>query len=272
MSNFLQRAITGVIFVIVLLGSISYGAASFTLLFSLVTVLGVWEFFKLSNSVDIYPQRILITIVSGIFFLLTSLVCSSVLDLKYMIIVLPLIFLPFLIELYSKSDTPFTNIAFGLLGFFYVAVPFGFLNILAFYPSYDGQYTSHIVLGSFFILWASDTGAYLSGRTLGKHKLFERISPKKTWEGSIGGAIVSCGAAAIVSIFFNELTMIQWIIVSIIIVITGTMGDLVESMFKRSINVKDSGSILPGHGGILDRFDGLLISVPFVVAYLLLFK
>jgi phosphatidate cytidylyltransferase len=139
------------------------------------------------------------------------------------------------------------------------------LNIIVFS---SGQYRFHIIFGILFILWASDTGAYFSGILFGKKKLFKRVSPKKTWEGSIGGAILALLFAYGFSKYFNDLTLIQWLVAALIIVIAGVYGDLVESLFKRSIAIKDSGTSIPGHGGFLDRFDGLLLASPFVAAFI----
>ena len=170
-----------------------------------------------------------------------------------------------MIKLYKKTERkPFTNIAFTFLGIFYVSVPFALLNITAFN---DGAYNYQIVFGLLFILWASDTGAYFAGTFFGKRKLFERISPKKSWEGFFGGAALALIFAYGLSRFFDTFSLVQWIIIGLIVIIGGTFGDLVESLLKRSFEIKDSGNSLPGHGGFLDRFDGLLISMPFIVAF-----
>lgn len=174
-----------------------------------------------------------------------------------------------MIKLYKKFERkPFTNIAYTFLGLFYVAMPFALLNVAAFE---NGNYNFEIIWGSLFILWASDTGAYFAGTFFGKRKLFERISPKKSWEGFFGGAALALVFAYGISQYFHTLTVTQWMIVGILIIIGGTFGDLVESLLKRSIEIKDSGTSIPGHGGFLDRFDGLLISAPFIVAYLEIF-
>lgn len=180
-----------------------------------------------------------------------------------------------MIKLYKKFERkPFTNIAFTFLGLFYVAVPFALLNIAAYE---NGIYNFQIMFGCLFILWASDTGAYFAGTLFGKRKLFERISPKKSWEGFAGGAILALAFAYGLPYFFewigvmSFLTPNYWMIIGAIIIIGGTFGDLVESLLKRSIEIKDSGDSLPGHGGFLDRFDGLLISAPFIVAFLEIF-
>jgi len=178
--------------------------------------------------------------------------------------------LTFIIELFRKNDTPFVNVAYTLLGVLYIVLPFAMLFHLGFYTnnSFSEHYSYQIILGIFILLWTNDTGAYLSGRFFGKHKLFERISPKKTWEGAIGGGILALIVAYVISIYFTNLTLTDWIITGALIVVFGDLGDLIESMLKRSFGIKDSGKLLPGHGGILDRFDALLLAVPFVYSYL----
>ena len=162
----------------------------------------------------------------------------------------------------------FTNIVFTFLGIFYVALPFALLNVVVFE---DGAYNYEVILGSLLILWASDTGAYFAGTRFGKRKLFERISPKKSWEGFVGGAVLALAFVVGLSQFLHSLSTVQWVVVGILIIVGGTFGDLIESLLKRSIEIKDSGDSLPGHGGFLDRFDGLLIAAPFIAAYLEVF-
>jgi phosphatidate cytidylyltransferase len=273
LSNFTKRAITGALFVMTLILAISWKAYSFTVLFLVITIFSTWEFYKLIESAaddnQIKTQKYTGVIASAGIFLISALILQKFLHPIFILGFFPLICLTYIGELFYKADKPFTNLAYTVFGVAYVAVPFTFLNILAFYFS-GGEYNSHLIIGFFVLLWSSDTGAYLAGSQFGKHKLFERISPKKSLEGSFGGAFVSICAAVILSNYFAELSRTEWIITAILIVVFGTFGDLVESMLKRSINVKDSGKLLPGHGGLLDRFDGLLISVPFVVFYLLL--
>ncbi len=272
MSNFLQRAITGFFFVLILISAILYSKYSYACLFFIITILGVWEFYTLTIKDDVKPFRILGTIIGGSLFLVTFLIITQTISFKFLILLLIASLLTFFAELYRKQKDPFKNIAFTFLGLIYVALPFSLLSLLVIDIQTGFLYRGEILLGYFLILWANDTGAYLSGRWFGKNKLFERISPKKTWEGAMGGALFSIGVAILCSRFYLSINLLDWIIISIIIVITGSLGDLVESLFKRSIDVKDSGNILPGHGGILDRFDGLLLSVPFVLAYLILFS
>lgn len=269
----LTRAITGTFFVLTLLAAMFFGQLSTFILFFTIVLLGTDEFYNLvKKSKEVKPIKIIGIIISIFLFSIFALVAQNQIELKYFVIPLGLSFFIFLIELYRKSKFPFVNIAYTLLASIYVALPFALLYHLGFYQNnqFQADFSYHILWGFFFILWANDTGAYLSGRFFGKHKLFERISPKKTWEGSIGGGILGLAIAYISSIYFTELNLMEWIIVAIITVIFGGLGDLVESMLKRSLNIKDSGNILPGHGGILDRFDGLFLSVPFIYCYLVL--
>jgi phosphatidate cytidylyltransferase len=172
--------------------------------------------------------------------------------------------------LYKRGERkPFTNIAFTFLGVIYVAVPFSLLHV---FILRNGVYSYQILLGCLFLLWASDTGAYFAGVRYGKTKLFERVSPKKSWEGSMGGALAALMMAFVLAFVFQDLPPWQWHVIAVIIVVAGTYGDLVESLFKRSIAIKDSGSSLPGHGGFLDRFDGLLLSAPFIATFLNIFS
>jgi len=238
-------------------------------LFLVISVLGLWEFYSLLEKANYHPQKYF-GILSGILFFLSPLAANNILFIITSIFVC---FVLFFIELFRNKPNPFNNIGFTVLGIIYIIVPFLLLSITSFdITSSDISYAPNKLLGFFLLIWANDTFAYLVGIAIGRTKLFERISPKKTWEGTIGGIICTQGIAYIISIYFTELTMIQWMIIALIISVFGTLGDLVESMFKRSLGVKDSGNILPGHGGILDRFDAVLLCSPFVVVYLMLIQ
>lgn len=229
----------------------------------------MWEFYRLVRLQSYVPIRTLGVGIGALLFAFTFLIEYGVLPSNYYMLLFPLASFVFLIKLYKKNDVhPFINIALFYLGILYVAVPFALINILVFY---EGYYSYQILLGLLFLTWANDVGAYFTGIAFGKTKLFERISPKKSWEGSIGGAVFAITTGVVISNYFHGLLLYEWVIIAVIVVIAGTYGDLVESHFKRSMQIKDSGSAIPGHGGFLDRFDSLLLAVPFVVVFLKLF-
>lgn len=267
----LQRAITGTIFVAVLISAIIFSPYTFVALFTIVTAVGIWEFYKLATNGDQKPQRILGITLGVYLFVANALISLGISNYKVLIPTLPLLFSIFIIELYTKAKNPFRNIAYTIVGVIYVAGPFSMLNYIA-HTHFIDSYHPENLLGIFYILWASDTGAYLAGKSFGKRKLFERISPKKTWEGTLGGAVLSITVALITAKFYTQLSVFDWLVIALILVVMGNLGDLVESLYKRSKNVKDSGRILPGHGGILDRFDSLILSIPFIFSYLYLIK
>ena len=274
MNNFLTRAITGAVFVVIMVGGIIWNFWSCVLLFSLISLFGLWEFYTLvkekinwvEKTTGILLGIILLAVSCGKYFFRVPDILFS-----YAFLIIILVFPSFLIIKLFKRMELFGIFSFVVFGIFYVILPFCFLILSYSSLSYwEVNNNSKIILGYFFLIWSNDTFAYLVGRAIGKTKLFERISPKKTWEGTIGGIVCTQGIAYILSIYFTELAPVHWHIVALIVSVFGTLGDLVESMFKRSLGVKDSGNILPGHGGILDRFDGVLLSSPFVVTYLML--
>ena len=263
-----KRTLTGAIFSLILISGIAIHSYSFMVLFVVITILAMHEFYNLLSKNDIFPQRYTGISIGVLFFISNFLYATDIVDYKVFLIYIPLIAIVFISELYRKKDDPFLNIAYTIFGIIYIAVPFSILNHFVHTTNSELQFVPQILLGFVFIIWTYDTGAFLVGSAIGKNRLFERISPKKSWEGAVGGAIIALGITYIISIFFNQLAQIDWFIISIIIVVTGTYGDLTESMFKRSLNVKDSSNFLPGHGGILDRFDSIFISAPVVFVYL----
>lgn len=270
MNNFTQRSITGVIFVLVLLGAIVLSEYASAILFFFIILLGTREFYSFFKDQEVSPQRATGIISSLIYFVITVFINQGQLANTALFTLVPITFFIFLKELFRNHTTPIANIAYTLLGIIYVALPMTLLYELSFINNnqFGGDYNYQIVLGFFFLLWANDTGAYLVGRKLGRTKLFERISPKKTWEGSLGGAIMGLGIGYLNAQIFPDLSLVNWLVVALLVVIFGSLGDLVESMFKRSLNIKDSGKLLPGHGGLLDRFDGIFIAAPIVYTYL----
>ena len=272
MTNLAQRAITGSVIVAVILGCIYYGKASFIGLFMVVTALGLWEFYTMAERGGLTPQKRFGTIAGTGFFLISSMYIQHMLPQMDLLMIMPVLFVILVAELYRKAENPLINISITLSGIFYLSIPMVLLNYLAYPPAYGGghnmEYNPNILLGFFFILWTNDSCAYAVGKTFGKTKLFESVSPKKTWEGSLGGAFFSLLLAYFMVHAFPELHRFNWMVVAGLIVLFGNLGDLIQSKFKRSVNVKDSGTILPGHGGILDRFDGVHLAAPFVFAYI----
>ena len=272
MNNFFKRLLTAIFFTATLLGCILYNEYSFFILFFIIALLTLREFYTHIALENIRPQWFTGVVGAASIMLTTGLFLAQLIRPEWLIVNFPVLFLAFIYELYTKAEKPFSNIAFTLFGVFYIAVPFALLLVIPFLSGENNLYHPHLVFGYFLLLWAGDTGAYLSGMAFGKHRLFERISPKKSWEGFVGGAVLNLFTAWCCAQWFPELGYMNWTIMGLLIIITGTFGDLAESLLKRSLNIKDSGNILPGHGGLLDRFDALLVSVPFVTAFLVLVK
>ena len=276
MKNFIIRAITSVIFVAAIVASFLRPEAM-VLLFSIVTGLTIWEFTGLVNEREnVTINRFICTVAGVYFFFAMTYFCSDL----YGGVAKSVVFIPYLItiiylliaELYLKQDDPIQDWAYTMLSQMYIALPFSMLNVLAFTSDSSGVvvFNTLLPLSVFVFLWMNDTGAYCVGSLIGRHKLFPRISPGKSWEGSIGGAVVVLAVAAAISIYIDDvmLTLPQWLGLGLVVVVFGTWGDLVESLFKRTLGIKDSGNILPGHGGMLDRFDSSLLAIPAAVVYL----
>ena len=273
MNNLYKRTLTGILIVAVLVGGIAWSPVSFFIIFLLLTLASVNEFYSLSKNTSSQPVNILGLILSGYLFTTIYAIKRNWIDPKYILGIIPLLFLIFISELYRKQQAPFKNIAYTILGVVYIALPFSLFNFIVF-PDFhsNSAYSPHILIGLFIFLWSNDTGAYLIGSQFGKHRLFERISPKKSWEGFIGGAFFSTFAAIIISLYYSEFPLIHLIVINLIAITAGTFGDLCESMFKRKIGEKDSGNFFPGHGGFLDRFDSVLMAVPMVYFYIQMIK
>jgi phosphatidate cytidylyltransferase len=268
-SNLTQRVIAAVVGVSVIITAVYYSEWSYLILFCTIGALTQLEFYRLLGLDGNQPLTYYGTTVGILINVLTFLIEQEIIAYRNYYLIVPPLTIIFFIKLYKKSDPkPFQNIAYTFLGLIYVALPFALITIMALQ---DGTYSYQKVLGSLFLLWASDTGAYFAGTRFGKTKLFERVSPKKSWEGSLGGLLAAMIVAHFLSKYFTDLAPWQWYGMGGIIVVAGTYGDLVESLFKRSIQIKDSGSTIPGHGGFLDRFDGLLLSAPFLVFFTKIF-
>lgn len=269
----LTRAITGVFFIAVLISALLFGAYSFSIFFALVGLGALYEFYGLIAADGSRPNVFLGMLCAVV--LSTSVICYLLgyAPIKVLTLCIPLVALIFIVGLFGKRAAAFVDLGYSLLGIVYACVPFLFFIALGFLGA-AGQgissYNYYIPMGFLIMLWSNDTGAYLSGRLLGRRKLFERISPNKTWEGFFGGVMLAVLVSFALFHFFGTLPMALWVLMAVVIGVFGTLGDLVESMLKRSLGVKDSGRILPGHGGFLDRFDGLLIGAPLVYVLLLM--
>jgi phosphatidate cytidylyltransferase len=269
-SNLGQRAITAVVGALIVVSASIYSDWTYFVVFATILGFSQMEFYKLTGLDGMLPLRSFGTFLGVMIFTLTFMIEKERLPNEYLYLIFPIVSLTFFIKLYKKTDKkPFTGVAYTYLGIFYVALPFSLLNLAVF--SQDKIYHYEILIGCLLILWASDTGAYFAGTKFGKTKLFERVSPKKSWEGFLGGAFSAIAVAFILSQYFHVIADWKWLVIAGIIIIAGTYGDLIESLFKRSIEIKDSGSGLPGHGGFMDRFDGLLLSAPFITAFLKIF-
>ena len=283
MKNFITRTITGILFVAIMVTGICLRGDAMILLFTLITGLTLWEFTGLVNEhvADTTVNRFITTAAGVYLFLAFAGYCTGIVPPSAFIpYLLTLIYL-FISELYLKQKNPIQDWAYTMLSQLYIALPFSMINVLSFQADpLTGQIAYHWLLpmSVFIFLWANDTGAYCAGSLFGRHKLFPRVSPGKTWEGSIGGAVIVLIIAAVISYFAGsdaslstlnaQLSTLKWLGLGLVVVFFGTWGDLVESLFKRTLGIKDSGNILPGHGGMLDRFDSSLLAIPAAVIYL----
>jgi phosphatidate cytidylyltransferase len=272
LKKLITRTITGIVLVLVMLTAIMASQYSFALLFLVILMVSVSEFINLYKQSEVQPNKFFAYSVSIILFVVSFLIAKGIIEVKYFFGLLPLFLIIMAAELYRKKDKPAENIAVTIFSIIYLAIPLSLINFLVFPEILGGNgYTPKILIAIFALIWIHDSGAYLVGVSIGKNRLFERISPKKSWEGAIGGTLIAIAASYFISGFIPEIKLIHWIAISVLTVVSSTYGDLTESMFKRYFGIKDSGNILPGHGGVLDRFDSLFFAVPVVLAYLKLF-
>ena len=272
MKNFIQRAITGLIFVAVLISCIIGSPLSFGVLFCIISAMATAEFCNLMNQQEGVKMNRNICVLGSMtlflcFFYYGMNPAQTGIFIPYLIIIIYLM----ISELYLKKEHPLNSWAYAMLSQLYVGLPFALLNVLAFQSNGIGsgsEYLFILPLSIFGFNWINDTGAYCTGMLLGKHPLFKRISPKKSWEGSIGGATLSVAASLALAHFFPIMSTAAWVGMSLVVVVFGTWGDLTESLMKRHLGIKDSGNILPGHGGMLDRFDSAIMAIPAAVVYL----
>lgn len=278
MKNLIVRAITGILFVAIMVVCF-FEVMGMISIFALITGLTMWEFTGLVNErEDVQVNRFLSTVAGVYFFLAVAGLQIGITEgfaifIPYLLTIVYL----FISELYAKNKDAIQSWAYTMLGQMYIALPLSMINVLAFQSHPDGQgvqFDTLLPMSIFIFLWTNDTGAYCSGSLFGRHKLFPRISPGKTWEGSIGGGVLVLIVAAIIGTIAGRgadahiLNLWQWLGLGLVVAVAGTWGDLVESLFKRTLGIKDSGNILPGHGGMLDRFDSSLMAIPAAVIYL----
>lgn len=281
MSSFAQRTVTAAVFLVVMVLGIYTSPYTLLALFGLVCFLGLYEYQSL---VHLYPfnhytqlgsNRWLMASVGTLLYGIIGLVCLHHLPTYALWLIMPICFLLFVKELFdAQSPNPFVRAALHLTGWAYIALPLALVNGLAAVWTADGEsstlhFAPNRIMGILLLVWANDTGAYVLGSRIGRTPLFSRISPKKTWEGTISGAITCLVLAAILSYVLPEMSVVAWYGTALCVTLFATLGDLVESMLKRNLGVKDSGNLLPGHGGILDRFDALFLSVPYIYVWLL---
>jgi phosphatidate cytidylyltransferase len=269
---FVKRSLTGIAFAAVMLAGIIIHQYVFAVVFTVFLLLTLYEFYKISENIGYEPSAKIGLICGFLLFTIFFLAASRVIpqNFIYLSILIPLATL--LPDLFDKRKNGFKNSMITLAGLIYIALPFSLLSFIIIPENgSDSAFYPWILFGIFLIIWMYDSMAYVFGSWLGKHKICARISPKKSWEGLIGGAVFAIIMGIVNSVLFQELSMISWIVISLLIVAFGTSGDFFESKLKREAGVKDSGSILPGHGGMLDRFDTMLFAIPVIYVWINLF-
>lgn len=266
MKNLLVRSTAGLLIVVVFLGAILGGPVSFLILFILLQAGCLREFYQLTEKINFHPDKKLGLLSSTILLIGTFLTASGQLSPGILGALLFLLLGFFLAQLFRNAPNSIANLGISLLGLIYIAIPMALSNFLVFHPAHG--YSPELLISLMLIIWTYDSGAYLVGCTIGKHRLFERISPKKSWEGAIGGLCLALIITAIIARFSGRLSLGTWLGFAGIAVVSATFGDLTESMLKREVKVKDSSHLIPGHGGLLDRFDSILFAIPATVAFL----
>lgn len=271
MSDLKTRGITGVLFVFIMLLSIYTSMYSLLVLFFIINFLGVAEYqsLVLRYAVNHHPkpteEKWTMALIGAILYLLIAGVSTDLLATKYLFLVLPLFFSLFLKELFAQAANPFLKLGLNIMGLLYITVP---LSLAVAITMFDGAFSPIRLIGILCLIWTNDAMAYFLGRKIGKTPLFPRVSPKKTWEGTLSGGISALIVSQIIALWFDIHTPVEWFLLALVASTMANLGDLVESLLKRSLGVKDSGTLLPGHGGILDRFDALIFVLPFVYALL----
>lgn len=269
MNDLVQRTVTGCIFVALLVAGTVIHPVAFAIIFAGMLFLTQFEFYQLVENAGSSPRKYTGLIMGLLLFLTCFGMVRGFIPQNAFLIFIPVLTILFLFETFRDNSREIQNSAVTLTGFVYVAVPFSLLNFIV-YPEYPetSEFSPWVLLGVFFIVWVYDSMAYVAGSLFGKHKINEKISPNKTWEGFIAGAIFALVMGVLNAVIFQKPNITNWLIIAAIVVTFGTLGDLFESKIKRKLNVKDSGSVLPGHGGLLDRLDSLLFVIPVIYVWL----
>jgi phosphatidate cytidylyltransferase len=276
LNNLLTRTITGVGIILFVLGGFWLHPLSFVVAGLAMMTGAQLEYYSMIRLTGIRPQ-VATGLITGITaYLLSTLIAAKILEKEYFLLLIPMMSVVIVMELYRRTEKPFDSLAHTYFSILYTVIPFSMIPFSAFYreglasviPQNYIQFSPGIIVGFFILLWTNDTAAYLVGVSIGKSRLFERISPKKSWEGFLGGMVVTAIMGYLIAGWLGVVDKIDWVIIALIVSVAGTYGDLVESMLKRSIGVKDSGKVMPGHGGFLDRFDSLILSFPLVYLYI----
>lgn len=278
MTNLVRRTITGAFIVIFVLGGLWLHPVSFFLIVAIMIAGTQNEYYTMVRGTGIRPQTVTGIITGFLLYFISTMVATGWLPGGAFLILIPVVSVIMVIELFRKVERPFDSLAHTFFSILYTAVPFSMFPFTAFNQTglepliqMKGiEFSPGIPVGFFLLLWTNDTGAYLVGSLIGKHRLFERISPKKSWEGFVGGMILTMLVARLIYGWLGVADANGWMIIAVIISLAGTAGDLIESMLKRSLGLKDSGTIMPGHGGFLDRFDSVVVSFPLVYLYIAL--
>ena len=276
MKKFITRTLSGLVFVTIVIGAIFGGQYSHALLFLFVSIVCLYEFYRALKNKGIKSNSIMGIIVGSLVYGTIASVVLFKLPITTLLITLPLLFVIWISQLWQKTENPFESISYTLCGVIYISIPLSLTLFIA-KPMFLNDanevlvYSPIVMLGILILQWVSDTFAYLTGVCIGKHPLFKRHSPKKSWEGFVGGFVFCVLAGYLIGTDTNTpFDKIDWIVMAAMVPPIGTLGDLVESMFKRSMEIKDTGNIMPGHGGLLDRFDSLIMTTPFLLGYLMI--